>query len=865
MSIYRGAGGASDATDDSTVNAVAGYASAAAASATSAANSATNAATSATAASTSASGAATQVSLATTQAGNAASSAASAASSVTSAAAQASAASTSASAASSSASDASTNASAASTSATNAANSATAASGSATTASTQATNSAASAASALAIYGNTTAMNNAVTASQTAATNAATSASSAATSAANALASSGDASVYASNANASYVAAAASASAAAASLAGFDGNVVAAITAASSASASASAAASSATNSADSAVQAASSASSATAIVLGTASTRASIRPSLLLDFAKTRTLDPRVTFTRASTATFYDTNTATVAEQNLVTYSQEFDNAAWTKAATSVTTNVIAGPDSSTASASLLTADGTANIHYITHAGVASTTGKTFSIYLKAGTNNFAQIYFASSSLAFANFDLSAGTVGSVGSTQTASIVSVGGGWYRCIVASASTVISAPRVVIVSSSTAAVAESNSLTTNIYMWGAQAEYRQFATAYVQTSSQTAAYYIPVLQTAASGAARFDCDPISRQSLGLLIEEARTNLLTYSSEYDNAVWTKNNTVVAVNQMIAPDGTLTADIVAADAVNTTHSIQQSFSAVSGTNYTASVFVRKYNGPQYVQLMLTGTTNLSAYFDFFTREFSNVSGGATVGYADVGNGWYRIWITRAADSTSTQNFVISSYDTLGTSYVGNSFVGQVYWGGQVETGAFPTSYIPTTSAQVTRAADSFTMSGTSFSNWYNHAEGTISVTAVNKGVVSDTTLYSIDDGTTGQTNTIDVRYTGFGVATRSRSRANSVTDVDIQSSLFDFGTQQQFSFGYKLNDFAASISGATASTDSVGILPITLMTRFRLGARGTGIPITQLYVSRFAYYPERLSNTELQGITS
>ena len=40
---------------------------------------------------------------------------------------------------------------------------------------------------------------------------------------------------------------------------------------------------------------------------------------------------------------------------------------------------------------------------------------------------------------------------------------------------------------------------------------------------------------------------------------------------------------------------------------------------------------------------------------------------------------------------------------------------------------------------------------------------------------------------------------------------------------------------------------------------------MTRLRLGARGTGIPLTQLYISRFVYYPVRLSNTEIQGITS
>ena len=50
-------------------------------------------------------------------------------------------------------------------------------------------------------------------------------------------------------------------------------------------------------------------------------------RPSLLLDFADTRLLDPRITFARASTATFYDPTTTALAEQNLLLQSQAFNN----------------------------------------------------------------------------------------------------------------------------------------------------------------------------------------------------------------------------------------------------------------------------------------------------------------------------------------------------------------------------------------------------------------------------------------------------------------------------------------------------------------------------------------------------------
>ena len=53
-------------------------------------------------------------------------------------------------------------------------------------------------------------------------------------------------------------------------------------------------------------------------------------KPSLLLDFANSKTLDPRITYTRASTATYYDGKTTAVAEQNLFPYSTNITATYW-------------------------------------------------------------------------------------------------------------------------------------------------------------------------------------------------------------------------------------------------------------------------------------------------------------------------------------------------------------------------------------------------------------------------------------------------------------------------------------------------------------------------------------------------------
>ena len=54
------------------------------------------------------------------------------------------------------------------------------------------------------------------------------------------------------------------------------------------------------------------------------------IKPSLNLDFVSSRQLDPRITFARNCSASYYDGKTTAKAEENLLKYSQDFSNAVW-------------------------------------------------------------------------------------------------------------------------------------------------------------------------------------------------------------------------------------------------------------------------------------------------------------------------------------------------------------------------------------------------------------------------------------------------------------------------------------------------------------------------------------------------------
>jgi hypothetical protein len=114
------------------------------------------------------------------------------------------------------------------------------------------------------------------------------------------------------------------------------------------------------------------------------------------------------------------------------------------------------------------------------------------------------------------------------------------------------------------------VSSSTSLTLVLSTFGGATARTIYVTAAQLEQSATVGEYIPTTSTINS-APRFDHNPTTGESLGLLVEEQRTNLLLRSEEFDNASWTNSASLVTANTAVAPNGTLTADTLTPDVLS------------------------------------------------------------------------------------------------------------------------------------------------------------------------------------------------------------------------------------------------------------------------------------------------------
>jgi len=412
---------------------------------------------------------------------------------------------------------------------------------------------------------------------------------------------------------------------------------------------------------------------------------------------------DGDFTFSRTSDA--YRLNGSNLIEKapyNSVAYSQDFTNGNWTKSNSTVVGNVIAAPNGTMTGASYSESATTAQHLLVQQLYFTAGVNYTWSVYAKAGNQNTLCMVMPftpfGSNWRTAYFDLSNGTVVSNNNNSgiAPTITSAGNGWYRCTFTNTCTVTGTDSTSFGKDFYSHLGDG---LVNLYLWGAQLDLGNTAKTYFPTTNRQ---NVPQLDWEGS-----TCPY-------LYMDNTSTNVTTYSEDLSNGAWVKSNTLVTSNAILAPNGTITADKLIADTVNTQHSISNSFGAVSTNQiWTRSVYVKK---AEYSNVVLS-VGSFAAYndwkyvaFNLDTNTFTGASSATTYGYTSIGNGWVRIWFTVTVTAASTDSFVIKVSDnpanaSQGPSFAGNGTSGIYVWGMQTENRQYPSSYIPTASASATR----------------------------------------------------------------------------------------------------------------------------------------------------------------
>jgi hypothetical protein len=497
-------------------------------------------------------------------------------------------------------------------------------------------------------------------------------------------------------------------------------------------------------------------------------------------------------------------------------------------------------------------------NPHFINQT-VSMTAGCSYTatVYAKQGERQYLVLrYLAGGAFAsnhLAVFDLQNGTVGT-STVASFEITPVGNGWYRCAITQpAATTGNGVLGIYLALETTSTYTGDG-TSGIYIFGAQLSDSASVDPYVYqpvAAPTSTAYYGP----------RFDYDPVTLAPKGLLIEEQRTNLVRFSEDFSNAVWQNSSpdlATVTVNADVAPNGTTTANLLTAATGGTASQRRQVAASSSTGNFIASVFLKAGSSTRSRVVLTDQTSSFTiignfqvAWADGVASILSTTAGTASV--VPVGNGWYRCGITASTATANATVGIAISPDTL-------SGTGSVYaWGAQLEAGAFATSYIPTVASQVTRAADSASMIGNNFARWYNVTSGTMFAGYDFLSFTDTKVVYNLGDNVVGSEG-LDLR---VPVSTAGYVRVASVNTVTWPSLTLPANTAASTAVAYQSGSFALSTNGANLSTSSATGMPTTL-NRLEIGMRFSNNYLNG-HIQRIAYYPRRLANTELQGITS
>ena len=309
---------------------------------------------------------------------------------------------------------------------------------------------------------------------------------------------------------------------------------------------------------------------------------------------------------------------------------------------------------------------------------------------------------------------------------------------------------------------------------------------------------------------------------------ILVEPQRTNLLTYSEQFDNAAWSnKAGVTITANSSTAPNGTTTADRF----VGTGGSwyFAQPISLSSGISHTLTVYVKSNTGSNQT-------------FRLFGNDISTSSNLTAT------TAWQRFELVFTSGAFTNHGITRDS---------SNNNVDLLVWGAQLEAGSYATSYIPTVASAVTRNAD--VISKTGISSLIGQTEGTLFMDCKINALPVDGSLFGIQKNSSN----FVIRLGSQGTNIYAQSY-NGSANLFFEATPYTLGSRVKAAFAYKAGSYAFYVNGIQIATGSnATAIPACDATMFN-SLWGSFNDSLSFY-SAAGIWKERLTNVELAQLTT
>jgi hypothetical protein len=260
--------------------------------------------------------------------------------------------------------------------------------------------------------------------------------------------------------------------------------------------------------------------------------------------------------------------------------------------------------------------------------------------------------------------------------------------------------------------------------------------------------------------------------------------------------------------------------------------------SFAAASSTTYTVSFYVESVSGVTGIVAYASGTLGTGGTTNSITAPTS------------TGRVSYTFTTGTSAGTVDLRFGIGAAANESGSIRLSNV---------QCEAGAFATSYIPTVASQVTRTADTCTITAPLFAPWYNQTQGTFVANSTPMVITGDRGVLSANDGTGN--NNVDIRASS---APSAVAGVGGVTQAVITLAGAAVGVSSRLAFAYQVNNFAATRDGGAVSADTSGTVPT--VTQMQIGNLiGSTAFALNGHIRSIQFYPVRLADFQLQALTA